>query len=131
MANENGNSTSRTARIVQLTALLSALTTTLVGYNTWKVDQFETELARVESDRELNFRIYHSISQALATNDARHLRAVRTIVVSMAPENMKAGFLDALDAGEVAIYQAEQVEISIPTARRSPVSSTTPPARAA
>ena len=119
MANEDRKSESLTARFAQAAAVLSALTTVLVGYNTWQVSTFEADLRRIESERELNFRIYGSISEALESNDARRIQAVRTIVVTMSPEPTKEGFLEALNAGEESIFDAEQVEIAVPTAAQT------------
>ena len=113
---DGGAASSLTARFAQAAAVLSALTTALVAYNTYQVSSFETELRRVESNRELNFRLYASISEALESNDARRIQAVRTIVMTMSPEPLRDGFLDALRAGEESIFDSEQLDVRVPAA---------------
>lgn len=117
MGNGQRGSESTTARFAQAAAVLSALTTALVAYNTYTVSQFESELKQIESDRELNFRIYASISEALESNDSRQIQAVRTIVISMSPEDLRDGFLQALDNGLGSIFDEEQVDVAAPRVR--------------
>ena len=121
---DSGKAHSLTARFAQAAAVLSALTTALVAYNTWQVSTFEAELRRVESNRELNFRLYASISEALESNDARRIQAVRTIVMTMSPEPLRSGFLDALSAGEESIFDSEQLDVRAPV----PTRAASPPA---
>lgn len=113
---EGNKKNTAAARFAQMAALLSAVTTLLVAFNTWKVSEFETDLKQVESERELNFRIYQSIAEALESDDARRIRAVRTIVSAMSPDHMKEGFLEALAAGEDDIYKKEEVAVVRQTA---------------
>ena len=97
-----------------LGALLGSVATLLLAFNTWQVSQFDKELRTTESNRELNFRMYTSITDAIESNNPQRIRAVRVLVESLATDDVRAGFLAALETGEVDIYKAEQALVSMP-----------------
>ncbi len=66
-----------------IATLLGAIATILLAFNTWKVSQFETELRAAESVRELNFRIYASIAEAIESNNPQRIRAVCALVEAL------------------------------------------------
>ena len=94
--------------LVSISTIISIITASLVAWNTVTVNKFETELKKVESERELNFRIYKSIAEALESENEKRIRAVRAIVEVMASENLRPGFLEALESAEVQIYEKEE-----------------------
>jgi len=79
------------------------------------VSEFDSTLRTIESERELNFRIYQSISESIESGNAQRIRAVRALVDALASDELKQGFLSALDSGEVQIFVAE--EAATPRAR--------------
>lgn len=96
-------------KIPVITTLLGTLITGLLAFNTYKVSSFENKLKQVESEREVNFRIYTSLSEAVESSNPKRIRAVRVLVESLASEDLKEGFLEALEIGEIEIYQSEEV----------------------
>ena len=94
--------------MAKVAAILGAAATALVAFNTWQVSQFDTDLRQVESERELNFRIYQSIAESIESGKPQRIRAVRALVDALATEGLKESFLSALESGEVQIYGSEQ-----------------------
>lgn len=95
-------------RMAKFAAAASAVAALLVAFNTWQVSQFDTDLRQVESERELNFRIYQSIAEAIESGKADRIRAVRVLVDALAAEKLKEGFLSALETGDVQIFEVDQ-----------------------
>ncbi|MCG8306178.1 MAG: hypothetical protein MI975_02225 [Cytophagales bacterium] len=96
--------------LTTISNLLTILTGLLVAYNTYLVGKFNTELAEKESERELNFRIYESVIEALESENEKRILAIKVIVKSMANEKLKPGFLDVLETGEVKVFENEEVQ---------------------
>lgn len=94
--------------MAKVAAVLSAAAAILVAFNTWQVSQFDTDLRQVESERELNFRIYQSIAEAVESGKSERIRAVRVLVDALAAEKLKEGFLSALETGDVQIFEVDQ-----------------------
>ncbi|MDJ0657145.1 MAG: hypothetical protein QNJ40_23500 [Xanthomonadales bacterium] len=94
--------------MAKLAAVLGAVATVLVAINTWQVSQFETDFRQVESERELNFRIYQSIAESIESGNPQRIRAVRALVDALASEDLRDSFLSALETGEVQIYESQQ-----------------------
>ncbi|SMD32235.1 hypothetical protein SAMN04488029_0578 [Reichenbachiella faecimaris] len=93
-----------------VSTFVSIITALLVTYNTIKVNQFNNELAKQKSDRELNFKIYESVTDALESENEKRILAVKVIVSSMASDNMKTGFLEILKSGEDKIYSNQEAQ---------------------
>lgn len=96
-----------------VSAVLSGIVGVLVAFNTYQVSTFETDLKQVESERALNFRIYQSIAEALESDDERRMRAVRTIVEAMAGDEIKSGFLEALETRQTQLFDKETRELEV------------------
>lgn len=104
----SGESQTHTSRITIITTIISTITALLVAYNSITINSFDKKLREVESERELNFRIYKSIAEALESDNPKRIRAVRAIVEVMASDKLREGFLEALESGEVRIYEKEE-----------------------
>ncbi len=83
----------------------SAIASLLLAYNTYQVSQFDADLRAVESEREVNFRIFQSIAEAVESGNPQRIRAVRALVTALASDSLREGFLDALEMGEVQIFE--------------------------
>ncbi len=94
--------------MAKVAAILGAAATVLVAFNTWQVSQFDTKFREVESERELNFRIYQSIAESIESGKPQRIRAVRVLVDVLAAEELRESFLSALETGEVQIFESQQ-----------------------
>jgi hypothetical protein len=89
-------------------AALGTVASLLLAYNTYQVSQFDTDLRRAESEREVNFRIYQSIAEAVESGNPQRIRAVRALVEALSSEGLRDPFLSALESGEVQIFAGEE-----------------------
>ena len=105
---------SRIERWSKIAAFVATLATLLSGLSAFQVSRFETKLKEVQAERELNFRIYTSIADALESGDPKRVMAVRGIVEAMASDNIKPKFLEALEPAIVRVYQKEELAVSQP-----------------
>lgn len=93
-----------------ISGLLSIATGLLVAYNTFLVNKFDNELTQIESERELNFKIYTSVTEALESENEQRISAVKVIVNSMANDQLKPGFLEILKTGEARAFDKADAE---------------------
>ncbi len=101
----------RIERWSKIAAFVATLATILSGLSAFQVSRFETKLKEVQAERELNFRIYTSIADALESGDPKRVMAVRGIVEAMASDNIKPKFLEALEPAIVSVYEEEQLAL--------------------
>lgn len=97
------------------TKLFGVIITALLALNTCQVSKFNEKTQQIENERELNFNLYKSISDAIDSSKPRNIRAARVLVENLASENLKDGFLAVLDSSEDDIYQIEESSTKIKT----------------
>lgn len=103
----------------KIAALVATLATIVSGFNAIQVSRFETDLKQLEAERELNFRIYSSIADALESGDHKRVLAVRGIVEAMASESIKPAFRQALEPAMQRVFEQEQLEVALISEKHS------------
>jgi hypothetical protein len=111
----------------KIAALVATIATIFSGYNAIKVSSLEADLKQVEAERELNFRIYSSIADALESGDEKRVLAVRGIVQAMASESIRPAFLQALEPAIQRVYAREELEVAATTGSPKATTATEPP----
>ncbi|MFT5674253.1 MAG: hypothetical protein ACI808_000168 [Paraglaciecola sp.] len=112
MSAENVSSVDRWSKIA---ALVATIATVFSAYNAIKVSSLEADFKQVEAERELNFRIYSSIADALESGDEKRVLAVRGIVQAMASESIRPAFLQALEPAMQRVFAQEELEVASST----------------
>lgn len=100
--------------MAKVAAILGTVATLLVAFNTWQVSQFDADLRQVESERELNFRIYQSIADSIESGKHQRIRAVRVLVNALATKELRKSYLSVLETGEVQIWERQEAILSGP-----------------
>ena len=99
----------------KIAALVATIATVFSGYNAVKVSDLEANLKQVEAERELNFRIYSSIADALQSGDDKRVLAVRGIVEAMASESIRPAFLQALEPAMERAFAKDELVVTSST----------------
>jgi hypothetical protein len=108
----------------KIAALVATIATIFSAYNAIKVSSLETDLKQVEAERELNFKIYSSIADALESGDEKRVLAVRGIVQAMASESIRPAFLQALEPAMQRVFAKEELAVTSPTIAQQTNAST-------
>ena len=103
--------TDTVTRWSKIAALIATLATIVSGFNAMQVNRFESDLKKVQAERELNFKIYSSIADALESGDPKRVLAVRGIVEAMASDSIKPAFRQALEPAMQRVFEQEQLAL--------------------
>ena len=121
MDNPSEKNMATVERWSKIAALVATLATILGAINALQVSRFDAQLKQAQAERELNFKIYASIADALESGDPKRVLAVRGIVDAMASDNIKPKFLEALEPAIVGVYEEEQISAMARSSARSAI----------
>lgn len=94
----------------KFSTIFGTFATCLLALNTWQVSTIDSKIKQESNQRELNFRLYDSVAEAIDSGKAQRIQAVRVLVDSLASEELRAGFNAALSAGEVQSLRLKTIK---------------------
>lgn len=92
-------------------AILAFIAAALGAWNTHQTNSVEASLKQLESERQVMFKLYDSIVATYGAAEAdrlQRIRALRVLVQSLAKDEVRDGFLAALEVQEVEIFEGEE-----------------------
>ncbi len=92
-------------------AILAFIAAALGAWNTHQTNSVENSLKQLESERQVMFKLYDSIVATYGVAEAdrlQRIRALRVLVQSLAKDEVRDGFLAALETQEVEIFEGEE-----------------------